>query len=122
RALDPAPARLVANAHLAFNLLLALVTLPFLPAFGRLLTRLLPAPPAAADAGAPRYLDLDAVSTPAVALSNAAREVLRIADEVEAMLRDAAAALRRGDMDRAKATARRDDVVDNLHRAVHAYL
>jgi phosphate:Na+ symporter len=122
RALDPAPVRLVANAHLAFNLVLAVATLPLLGPFGRLLTRLLPAPPAAADAAAPRYLDPEAVSTPAVALSNAAREVLRIADEVEAMLRDASAALRRGDADRAKATARRDDVVDGLHRAVHAYL
>ena len=122
RALDPAPARLVANAHLAFNLLLAAATLPFLAPFGRALVRLLPAPPAAADAGAPRYLDPEAVGTPAVALANAAREALRIADEVEAMLRDAAAALRRADIERARATARRDDVVDNLHRAVHAYL
>ncbi|WP_043835223.1 Na/Pi cotransporter family protein [Muricoccus aerilatus] len=122
RALDPAPARLVANAHLAFNLLLALASLPFLTPFARVLARLLPAPPAAADAAAPRYLDPEAFSTPAVALSNAAREALRIADEVEAMLRDAAAALRRADIERARATARRDDVVDNLHHAVHAYL
>ena len=122
RALDPAPARLVANTHLAFNLLLAFATLPFLTPFTRVLVRLLPAPPAAADAAAPRYLDPEAFSTPAVALANAAREALRIADEVEAMLRDAAAALRRADIERARATARRDDVVDNLHRAVHAYL
>ncbi|WP_458094912.1 Na/Pi cotransporter family protein [Roseomonas sp. WA12] len=122
RWVDASPVRLVANAHLGFNLILALVTLPFLGPLGRVLTRLLPAPPAAADAAAPRYLDPEAVSMPAVALSNAAREVLRIADEVEAMLRDAAAALRRADMDRAKATARRDDVVDGLHRAVHSYL
>jgi phosphate:Na+ symporter len=122
RALDPHPARLVANAHLGFNLILALVTLPLLGPLGRLLTRLLPAPPAAADASAPRYLDPEAVAIPAVALANASREVLRIADEVEAMLRDAAAALRRADIDRAKATARRDDVVDGLHRAVHAYI
>ncbi|MCR0985710.1 Na/Pi cotransporter family protein [Roseomonas populi] len=122
RALDPTPVRLVANAHLGFNLILALATLPFLGPFARLLTRLLPEPPAAADAAAPRYLDPEAVSTPVVALANASREVLRIADEVEAMLRDAAAALRRADIERARATSRRDDVVDGLHRAVHAYL
>lgn len=122
RALDPAPVRLVANAHLFLNLGLAAVTLPLLGPLGRLLERLLPAPPAAADAAAPRYLDPEAVAMPAVALGNAAREVLRIADEVEAMLRDAAAALRKGDADRARAAARRDDVVDGLHRAVHAYI
>jgi phosphate:Na+ symporter len=121
-ALDASPVRLVANAHLGFNLVLALATLPVLGPFARLLRRLLPAPPAAAEAGAPRYLDPEALSIPAVALTNAAREVLRIADEVEAMLGDADAALRSADLDRAKATARRDDVVDGLHRAVHAYL
>ena len=31
--LDPTPARLVANTHLAFNILLAVAALPLLPAF-----------------------------------------------------------------------------------------
>ena len=41
----------------------------------------------AADAAAPRYLDEAALETPSVALANAAREVLRMADQLEAMLK-----------------------------------
>src|SRR4051812_26572000 len=121
QALDAAPARFVANAHLAFNLATGLLALPLLPGLARLLVRLLP-DRTAADPGAPRYLDEAALRTPSVALANAAREVLRIADQVEAMLQGSAEAFRATDRDAAKAAARLDDVIDRLHRAVHAYL
>jgi phosphate:Na+ symporter len=121
QALDPAPARLVANAHLGFNLATALLTLPVLPGLARLLQRLLP-DRTGTDAAAPRYLDEAALGTPSVALANAAREVLRMADQVEAMLQGSAEAFRDTDRDAAKAAARLDDVIDRLHRAVHAYL
>ena len=121
QALDPAPARLVANAHLAFNLATGLLALPLVPALAALLRRWLP-DRAAAEAGAPRYLDEAALTTPSVALANATREVLRIADQLEAMLRGSAAAFRGQDREAARAINRMDDVVDRLHRAVHAYL
>jgi phosphate:Na+ symporter len=122
-ALDPAPARLVANAHLAFNLAAGVLAFPLLPLLARLLRRLLPERAADTDEGAPRYLDEAALETPSVALANAAREVLRMADQVEAMLKGSAAAFLNGaDRDAAKAVARMDDVVDRLHGAVHAYL
>src|SRR4051812_28191893 len=120
-ALDPAPARLGANAHLAFNLAMALLALPLLPALAALLRRLLP-DRSAADPAAPRYLDEAALAMPTVALANAAREVLRIADRLEAMLHGSAAAFQAGDRDAARAAARLDDVIDRLHRAVHGYL
>ncbi len=52
----------------------------------RLLVRLLPAKPASDDPARPLYLDTHAIGTPAVALANAARETLRMADVVEKML------------------------------------
>jgi phosphate:Na+ symporter len=122
QALDPAPARLVANAHLAFNLATGLLALPLVPALAALLRRWLPERAAATEAGAPRYLDEAALNTPSVALANATREVLRIADQLEAMLRGSAAAFRGQDREAARAINRMDDVVDRLHRAVHAYL
>ncbi|WP_135466872.1 Na/Pi cotransporter family protein [Crenalkalicoccus roseus] len=121
-ALDPVPARLVANAHLAFNLATGLLALPLLPALARLLQRALPERPPDEEEGRPRYLDEAALRTPAVALANAARETLRIADAVEAMLKGSAAAFRGEDREVAKEVSRTDDVVDRLHRAVHAYL
>src|SRR6516162_6110553 len=48
------------------------------------------------DPSRPVYLDEAARETPAVALAGAAREVLRMADVVEAMLRGALDALVRG--------------------------
>jgi phosphate:Na+ symporter len=123
QALDPAPARLVANAHLAFNLAAAALAFPLLGPAARLLVRLLPDRAPEADEGAPRYLDDAALGTPSVALANASREVLRMADGLEAMLRASAEAFREGaDRDAPKALARMDDAVDRLHRAVHDYL
>ncbi len=123
QALDAAPARLVANAHLGFNLTAAILAFPLLPALARLLRRALPDRAAAADEAAPRYLDEAALRSPPVALTNAAREVLRMADGLEAMLKTSAEAFREGaDRDGIKAMGRMDDLVDRLHHAVHAYL
>jgi phosphate:Na+ symporter len=120
--LDPTPARLVANAHLAFNLAAAALAFPLLPLIARVLPRLLPEAPPDGEEGAPRYLDDAALGTPSVALANAARETLRMADQVEAMLKGSAEAFRGADRDAAKSVSRMDDAVDRLHRAVHAYL
>ena len=72
-ALDPAPARLVANGHLGFNLAVAALSFPLLPAAARLLRRLLPERAPDASEATPRYLDEAALGTPSVALANAAR-------------------------------------------------
>jgi len=120
--LDPAPARFVANAHLAFNVVLALAALPLLPAFARLLQRLLPDADSAGDAAAPRYLDISALQSPPVALANAEREALRQADALEEMLRAIATGFRTEDRDLGKRIARLNEVVDRLNRAVQVYL
>lgn len=116
------PSRLVADFHLLFNLVLAALTLPLLGPIAALLRRALPQRAAADDPGAPRYLDEAALATPSVALANASREALRMADLVEEMLRGSAAAFRAADRDTARAVTRTDDSVDRLHRALHDYL
>ncbi|WP_137181154.1 Na/Pi cotransporter family protein [Roseomonas sp. AR75] len=120
-ALDDSPVRLVANAHLAFNLAMSLLAFPMLRPLAWALRRLLPDNPAL-DEAAPRYLDAHATDLPAVAMANAQREVLRIADVLERMLDASARAFGTEDRDSAKTLAEMDDVVDRLHRAVLAYL
>lgn len=120
--LDPAPTRFVANAHLAFNIVLAVAALPLLPAFARMLERLLPEAGAAGDPAAPRYLDESALRSPPVALANAEREALRQADALEEMLRTVATGFRTEDRDLGKRVARLNEVVDRLNRAVQVYL
>src|SRR3984893_11655391 len=119
---EPAPGRLVVNFHLAFNLALAAVFLGSVGALARLLTRWLPDPPAPADAGRPVHLDVAALDSATVALANAARETLRIADMVESMLRDALEVLRHNDRARAEAVAAQNRCVDQLGGAIRRYL
>jgi phosphate:Na+ symporter len=120
--LDPSPTRLAANAHFVFNLVLALVSLPLLPALARALERLLPEAEAAGDPATPRYLDVAGLRSPPVALANAEREALRQADALEEMLRAIATGFRTEDRDLTKRAARLNEVVDRLNRAVQLYL
>jgi len=119
---EPSPGRLVVNFHLAFNLALAVLFLAFVSGLAQLLTRWLPDPPAPVDPGRPVYLDVAALDSATVALANAARETLRLADMVETMLRDALEVLRHGDQTRTGAIAAQNRCVDKLGGAIRRYL
>ncbi len=116
------PAGAVVLFHLAFNATLALLFLLPLPALARLLTRMLPDRPRPDDPATPRYLDRGALATPAVALAAAARETLRMADALEAMLRGAGELLDRDDLRLAVRLRNMDDVLDRLHRELKQFL
>ena len=115
-------ARLVADFHTAFNVVLALVFLPLLGPFAALLKRLLPARVDPADPSRPLYLDPAAAAAPAIALGGAAREALRLADALEAMLSGMRDALAAPDRRQIGETKRLDDVLDKLNAAIKAYL
>jgi phosphate:Na+ symporter len=119
---EAAPERLVVNFHLAFNLALAAIFIGPVAGLARLLTRWLPDPPASADPGRAVYLDVAALDSATVALANAARETLRMADMVEAILRDALGVLRLNDRARAEAVASHNRCVDQLGGAIRRYL
>jgi phosphate:Na+ symporter len=120
--LDPDPARLVANFHTLFNVAIAAAFILPLPWIAKILTRAFPEKLQASDPGVPQYLDKDALNTPSVALSNAAREVLRMADTVEIMLRGSQDLFREDDIGRVAEISRTDDVVDRLYSAIRRYL
>lgn len=116
------PARLIANFHTAFNLGLALVFLPFVGLIAGLTERMLPDQARAEDPGRPRYLDPDTLDTPSIALSSAARETLRMGDEVKAMLEQTKQVFATNDSTLMRNVEARDDVVDQLHEAIKLYL
>lgn len=120
--IEPSPGRLAANFHTAFNLALAALFIGFLPLVAKLLVRFLPARAPADDPAKPLYLDPAALRTPAVALANASREALRMADVVEKMLASTQATFHGDDRHLVDETRRMDDIVDRLHEALQRYI
>ena len=116
------PARIVADFHTAFNLVLALAFVLLLDAVAALLKKWLPDPAKRADAAAALYLDETAIDTPSVALACAARETLHMGDVVEDMLRKAMTALMTNDRRLAAEVSRMDNIVDRLDEAIKLYV
>ena len=84
--LQPDASSAAADFHTLFNLVLAAVSFPLLPACAALLQRLLPARVDPSDPARPLYLNAAAREAPVVAIGGAVREALRLADVLEAML------------------------------------
>ena len=120
--IEPNPARLAADFHTAFNVLLALAFIAPLPALAALLTRWLPEQKKAADPSIPVYLDSTVTGTPSVGLVCAAREVLRMGDLIESMLRQSMTALLSSDRKLVAEISGMDDAVDSLNEAVKLYV
>ena len=118
----PDTARAVADLHLIFNLTLAALFFPVLPYYAALLRRMFPARVDAPDPSHPRYLDEAARETPVVAIGAAAREALRLADMLEAMLQAAQDAFKTDDRKRVAEARHMVDLLDRLNGAIRAYL
>jgi phosphate:Na+ symporter len=121
-AIEASPARQVADFHTLFNLALAAVFMGLLDPLARLCTRLIPSAQAADDPGKPRYINPAALETPGIALADAAREVLRMVDVVESMLRMFLDALRSDDRKLLAQLGATDDTLDRLHNAIKLHL
>ncbi|HWB45048.1 MAG TPA: Na/Pi cotransporter family protein, partial [Hyphomicrobiaceae bacterium] len=121
-ALETSPARQVADFHLLFNLVLALIFIGLLDPLAKLCTRLLPAPETGEEPGQPQYINPAALATPSLALADAAREVLRIVDMVNVMLRKFLEALTSDDRKLLAEISDMDDTLDRLHNAVKLHL
>jgi phosphate:Na+ symporter len=116
------PAHEVVLFHLGFNVVLAALFVGFTDQIARITERLMPSPPPAEGATRPRHLDPSALETPPLAIGNAARETLRIADVIEEMLGGMLTVLKTNDRDLAESLRKKDDVVDELYTAVKLYL
>jgi phosphate:Na+ symporter len=119
---DPTPTRLVVNFHTAFNLVLAVGFIPFTERMARFLSRWLADPPKPADPGEPIYLDPTALDAATIALANASRETLRMADMVQEMLQAAMTAVREADRRQGGEIARAGRAVARLGDSIRQYL
>jgi len=119
---QPDLAKMTAGFHIAFNIATAAVSIGLLNAVAALLTRLLPERHQAVDPARPRYLDESALETPSLALTDAARETLRMGDMVESMLRDVMTAIMTNDRSLVDHVTQMDNNVDGLDEAIKLYV
>jgi phosphate:Na+ symporter len=120
--LQPDLAKLTALFHIAFNVATAILFIGVLDALARLLVWILPDRVQETDPARPRYLDETALETPSLALTDAARETLRMGDMVETMLRKVMTALMENDRAQVAQVSRMDNAVDGLDEAIRLYL
>ncbi len=113
-------AKLPVDAHLAFNVAVALFFWPLSPLLARVMERLVPDEPPG-ERG-PQYLDEAALETPVVALSGATREVLRIGDLIESMLIHTMKAFEENNLDELGKIGVLEKQVDELQQAIKIYL
>lgn len=115
------PARLVASAHMLFNLVVALFGLMVLVPVTRLLEKHVADDVATAEV-VPRHLDPTVLDTPSEAMACAMRETLGLGERVADMLKGALAAILGGTMAPIREVEARDDAIDKLHEAIKLYL
>lgn len=115
------PAVQVSLFHLGFNLFLAVLFAPLVNQVAHLATRLLPEPTTVEKSGS-RYLDSEALTMPAIALGQAMREILRMADLAGEMLQLSIHAFEDGGKDIPKRISRLDDQLDDIEAAIKRYL
>jgi len=120
--IDPAADRIVVHFHLLFNILIAVAFVFFTEQIARFAERLLPHKPDEDDPSRPRYLDPSALSTPGLAIGNAAREAIRLGDVIEQMLAGMLTVLKTNDRVLAQRLRKMDDIVDDLYTAIKLYL
>lgn len=121
-AFDIDNARKIANFHLLFNIALALMFFPLIDQMVKLTERLLPEDDEEEESLRPMHLDKGAFETPLVALVNAEREVLRMGEIVERMLRNAFIALKKNDFELAQKTREMDQIANKFYDEVKRYL
>jgi phosphate:Na+ symporter len=122
RSFQPDMAKATAEFHMAFNVVLALGFIGLLDPVAAILVKVFPARTDGTDPASPRHLDDTALETPSLALADAARETLRMADIVEVMLRQVMTALLSNDRVLVREVSRMDNVVDKLDEAIKLYI
>jgi len=115
-------ARQIANFHMFFNIALAIIFFPLIGRMVALTEKMIAEDDTTSEQMVARDLDRGAFETPLVALLNAEREVLRMGEVVERMLRNTFIALKKNDTELAWQTREMDDTVNEFYDGIKRYL
>ncbi len=122
-AIPGSPARELAIFHTGFNLLAGLIGVPLIGPLTRLVEfMIVPRETAAGLPAAATYLDPQALESPSLALANATRETLVMADGVKAMLQYFWKGYSTRDLMLMNRVRQEDDRVDSSYRGIKDYL
>jgi phosphate:Na+ symporter len=117
-----ATARDVANAHMLFNIVLAVMFLPFVDQIAKLLRKVIPLRKED-ELIKPQYLDLDLISTPSLALDAVRYELKRISKITESILIETMPVIIQGDTGKELSKIKRKEKdVDILYKHCLGYL
>jgi phosphate:Na+ symporter len=115
--------RQIANAHTVFNVTNTLLFVPLATQFARVVEWLVPDRPLEeAEEVRAKYLDLDLLDTPSIALDRVRLEIVHMGDLVRDMLASILPAMLTGRREAIEAVAKMDDAVDSLHGRIITYL
>ena len=114
-------ARQIANAHTLFNLILVLVTIPFIEWLRAFAIKVIPGPAEEVDRGI-KFLEYKILSIPSLALLQAQKEVLHMANITKGMLEKANQVMFNGDKELINLVKTEESSVDELHHIIDDYL
>ncbi len=118
-----APARELAVFHTGFNLVVGLIAIPLIGPLTRLVELMIvPRESASGLPSTATYLDPQALESPSLALANATRETLAMADGVKAMLQYFWKGYSTRDLMLMHRVQQEDDRVDTSYRGIKDYL
>jgi phosphate:Na+ symporter len=117
------PVELAVLFHVGFNLLAALVCLPFTNWVSKIMRRIVPDRNQEPDnLSQPRYLDRMALATPNMALYNATLETVRMSELLDRVFDMAVEAFRTGSVEKLKELKAVEEKLNRYHTSVHGYL
>ncbi|GEM_PF-3776 len=114
--------RLAVTFHMVYNIVLALLFLPWTQTIADIAAKIMPDNDNDDNPMRPKYLDYKVINSPTVALTGAARETLRLADIVEDMLNSTFRIFETNDHALIQRTRDQDNVLDNLYKEIKTYM
>ncbi len=120
------PARQVVNGHLLFNMALLVLCLPLIGPMSKLVEQMIPRQPTPGAQQArlkpASALNREVIKSPELALASATRELLRMSEIVEVMIRPIMEFFETGNKEEIERIRLLDDEVDEAHNHIKLYL
>lgn len=123
KAIGMSPLETIINFHLGWNLIRTIVELFFVKIMAKIMRKAIPDVAKEDDPGLPKYLDQNSLQSPSLALTNAARETVRMSDFVSDMLKGIPLLLdEKANTQHVKELRSTDEFVDRLYASISKYL